>query len=129
MTSYKKILKDLAILAVIVLALDAVFLGLMRNYFNGQVRMVQGSDMKMDYLAAGLCYVVIIGAAYKFMVLRPESTIWEAAMLGWSVYLIYELTNKAILRYWSWTTVLIDGTWGGVLFALTLYIFRMINSD
>jgi uncharacterized membrane protein len=130
MTSYKKILKDLATLAVIILGLDAIFLGSMRNYFNTQVRMVQGSEMKMDYLAAGLCYVVIIGAAYKFLVLRPETTLWEAALLGWSVYLIYELTNKAILRNWSWTTVFIDGTWGGVLFAATLYIFRrLVNAN
>lgn len=128
MTSYKKI-KDLAILAVIILGLDAVFLGLMRNYFNKQVRMVQGSDMQIDYLAAGLCYVVIIGATYKFLVLHSEATLWEAALLGWSIYLIYELTNKAIMRNWSWTTVLIDGTWGGILFALTLYIFRRINAN
>jgi uncharacterized membrane protein len=128
MSSYQKIIKDLAILSTIILVLDAVFLGSMRNYFNTQVRMVQGSDMRMDYLAAVLCYVVIIGAAYKFMVLRPEITLWEAALLGWSVYLIYELTNKSILRNWQWTTVLIDGTWGGILFALTLYIFRYVTN-
>ena len=91
--------------------------------------MVQGSDLQINYLAAVLCYVVIIGAAYKFMVLRPEITLWEAALLGWSVYLIYELTNKSILRNWQWTTVLIDGTWGGVLFALTLYIFRLVSNS
>ena len=125
----KKIIKDLAILSIIILVLDISFIGVMLKHFKTQIRMVQGSDMQMDYLAAGLCYVVIIGAAYKFMVLRPEITLWEAALLGWSVYLIYELTNKVILKNWSWTTVLIDGTWGGILFALTLYIFRKVNTN
>lgn len=124
----QKMIKDLAILALIVLGLDVIFLGSMHNYFNWQVRMVQGSALQLDYLAAGLCYIVIIGAAYKFMILRPETTIWDAAILGWSVYLIYELTNKAILRNWAWTTVFLDGLWGGILFALTLYIFRLIRA-
>jgi uncharacterized membrane protein len=123
----KKTITDLALLALIVLGLDAIFLGSMRNYFNWQIRQIQGSNMQMDYLAAGLCYIVIIAAAYKFMVLRPETTLWDAALLGWSVYLIYELTNKAILRNWAWSTVLLDGLWGGILFALTLYIFRLIR--
>ncbi len=122
-----KMMVDLIVLALIVLGLDAIFLGSMRNYFNWQVRTVQGSDLKMDYLAAGLCYAVIIGAVYKFLVLRPETTLWEAALLGWSVYLIYEFTNKALFRDWAWSTVLLDGMWGGVLFALTLYIYRLIR--
>lgn len=123
----QKMITDLAILALIVLGLDAIFLGSMSNYFNWQVRMVQGSGLQMDYLAAGLCYIVIIAAAYKFLVLRPETTLWDAALLGWSVYLIYELTNKAILRNWAWSTVLLDGLWGGILFALTLYFFRLVR--
>ena len=124
----QKMIKDLAILALIVLGLDVIFLGSMHNYFNWQVRMVQGSALQLDYLAAGLCYIVIIGAAYKFMILRPETTIWDAAILGWSVYLIYELTNKAIFRNWASTTVFLDGLWGGILFALTLYIVRLIRA-
>ena len=123
----QKIITDLAILSLIVLGLDAIFLGSMRNYFNWQIRQIQGSNMQMDYIAAGLCYIVIIGAAYKFMVLRPETTLLDAALLGWSVYLIYELTNKALFRNWAWSTVLMDGMWGGVLFALTLYLFRLIR--
>ncbi len=123
----KKTVKSLAILSLVVLGLDAIFLATVRNYFNEQIRAIQGTDMQMNYIAAGLCYAVIIGAAYKFMILRPETTLWDAALLGWSIYLIYELTNKAIIRNWKWTTVLIDGTWGGILFALTLYIYRKLH--
>jgi len=123
----KKTITDLALLALIVLGLDAIFLGSMRNYFNWQIRQIQGSGIQMDYLAAGLCYIIIIAAAYKFLILRPETTLLDAALLGWSVYLIYELTNKALFRNWAWSTVLMDGMWGGVLFALTLYLFRLIR--
>ena len=83
--------------------------------------------MMMNYLAAGLCYVVIIACVYKFIIL-PGASILDAAMLGWSVYLIYELTNKALFNLWSWNTVLIDGLWGGILFAGSVYIYRAIKS-
>lgn len=117
---------DLLLLAVIILVLDAVFLGSLRNYFNNQVRKVQGSNLHMNYIAAVLAYIVIIGCVYRFVVLNNASLL-DAALLGWSVYLIYELTNKAILNNWDWLTVLIDGLWGGVLFALTTYLFRLIK--
>lgn len=117
---------DLLLLAVIILVLDAVFLGSLRNYFNKQVRKVQGSNLRMNYIAAVLAYIVIIGCVYRFVVLTNASLL-NAALLGWSVYLIYELTNKAILNNWDWLTVLIDGLWGGVLFALTTYLFRLIK--
>lgn len=120
-------IKDIALIAAISLVLDAVFLGSMTGYFKEQVRRVQGSDMQMNYLATGLVYVAIVGMIYKFLVLRKDATVWDAALLGWSTYLIYELTNKAIFTKWSWTTVLLDGFWGGILYAATFYLFRKIT--
>jgi uncharacterized membrane protein len=120
-------LGEIILLAVIVLVIDLGFLWSMRNYFNGQIRAIQGTNMSMNYLAAGLCYVVIIACLYKFIIL-PGASILDAAMLGWSVYLIYELTNKALFNSWEWQTVLIDGVWGGILFASSTYIYQIIKS-
>ncbi len=113
------------LLSVILLVLDGVFLGSLKKYFNHQVRIIQGTDMKMNFIAAGLCYIVIIGCLYKFII-KTNASILDAAILGWSVYLIYELTNKALLTNWSWTTVMIDGVWGGILFGLGTYLYRLL---
>lgn len=118
---------EILLLALIVLVIDLGFLWSMRNYFNNQIRVIQGTNMMMNYLAGGLCYVVIIACIYKFIILQGLS-ILDAAMLGWSIYLIYELTNKALFNLWSWNTVLIDGLWGGILFAGSVYIYRAIKS-
>ncbi len=118
-------LVELAVLAVIVLVLDLGFLVAMRGYFNTQIRRIQGTDLKMDYVAAALCYMIIIGCVYRFII-QYEISILDAALLGWSVYLIYELTNKALFSEWSWTTVMIDGIWGGILFATSTYIYRRV---
>ena len=120
-------LGDILLLSIIMLFVDLGFLWSMRDYFNNQIRVIQGTNMMMNYLAAGLCYVVIIACVYKFIIL-PGASILDAAMLGWSVYLIYELTNKALFNLWSWNTVLIDGLWGGILFAGSVYIYRAIKS-
>ncbi len=115
------------LLSAVVLVMDLGFLWSMRNYFNNQIRMIQGTDMNMNYLAAGLCYLVIIGCLYWFII-NTDASILDAAVLGWSVYLIYELTNKALFNKWSWTTVMIDGIWGGILFGVSTYIFRVIKT-
>ena len=117
---------EILLLAIIVLLIDLGFLWAMRNYFNSQIRAIQGTNMSMNYLAGGLCYVVIIVCIYKFIILSGAS-ILDAAMLGWSVYLIYELTNKALFNSWAWLTVLIDGVWGGILFASSTYIYKKIT--
>jgi len=119
------IITEILLLSVIVLVLDFGFLISMKKYFNNQVRIIQGSDMKMNILAAVLCYVVIIGCIYKFII-TTNASVLDAAFLGWSIYLIYELTNKALFANWSWKTVLIDGVWGGILFGISTYIIRKI---
>jgi uncharacterized membrane protein len=118
-------LVELFVLSVIVLVLDLGFLISMRGYFNTQIRKIQGTDMKMDYVAAALCYMVIIGCLFRFII-QTDANILEAALLGWSVYLIYELTNKGLFTNWSWTTVMIDGIWGGILFSASTYVYRQI---
>jgi uncharacterized membrane protein len=37
--------------------------------------------------------------------------------------MVYELTNMAIIKKWNYTTVLLDGVWGGILFALTTFVY------
>lgn len=119
---------EIVLLAVIVLVLDFAFLGLMRNYFDNQIRVITGAGIKMNILAAILCYMVIIGCIFRFGI-QYEFSILDSALLGWSVYLIYELTNKALFDKWSWTTVMIDGIWGGILFAASVYLFRLARKS
>ena len=118
-------LAQIILLSVIVLILDGVFLISLKKYFGHQIRSIQGSELKINILASVLCYIVIIGCVYKFIILTNAS-ILDAAILGWLIYLMYELTNKALFTNWSWKTVLIDGVWGGVLFALSTYIIRLL---
>jgi uncharacterized membrane protein len=84
--------------------------------------------MKIDYVSAMLCYLFIIIALYHFII-RKNAPIRDAMILGWCVYMIYELTTKAIITKWKWTTVLIDGVWGGILFGLVTIAYRLILKE
>jgi uncharacterized membrane protein len=133
-------LTDLIVLAIIVLALDAVFLTLFKDFFARQVMLVQGTAMQVNIPSAAMCYILMVLGLYYFVlrhIIVPNATsaaasiqtmrigdgIKTAFFLGILVYGVYETTTLAILRNWSPTTALIDTTWGGTLFALSTYIF------
>ena len=46
----------------------------------------------------------------------------DAFLLGLVIYGIYEFTNKAILTKWTYTTVVMDTVWGGILFASVTFL-------
>ena len=131
---------DLLVLAVIILALDAVFLYLAKDIFARQVMLVQGTAMKVNIPSAAVCYILIVLGLYYFVlrhIIIPNATssaassqtmrlsdgIKAAFFLGILVYGVYETTTLAILRNWSPMTAVIDTTWGGTLFALSTYLF------
>ena len=133
-------ISDLIAVAVIILALDAVFLTLTKDLFARQVMLVQGTAMKVNIPSAAVCYILIVLGLYYFVlrhIIVPNATsaaasiqtmrlgdgVRAAFFLGILVYGVYETTTLAILRNWSPMTAVIDTTWGGTLFALSAYLF------
>jgi len=105
----------------VMLLLDAVYLSSFSEFFNNVVQKVQGSRIKFKISGAILCYMLLIGGLYYFIISRQKS-ILEAFMLGIVIYGVYETTTYAILDKWSPRAVLLDTLWGGILFALTTKI-------
>ena len=106
----KEIVK-FTIIYILLIIFDAIYFIFVKNLFNIQVRAVQGSSIKVDILAFILCYIFIAFALYYFVIREKKNTLY-AFLLGICIYAIYELTNKAILNNWKWTTVLLDTLWG-----------------
>ncbi len=119
-------LKVIAVLSVVLLVTDLIVLNILGKIFNTQVISVQGSPIKMDLIAASLSYVFIIAILYKFII-STHQKIKDAFLLGLLTYGIYELTTKALLKEWKWSTVIIDSVWGGVLFAFTTYVVYIVK--
>lgn len=134
------LITDIIVVALIILALDAVFLTLAKDLFARQVMLVQGTAMKVNIPSAAVCYALIVLGLYYFVLrhiivpnatsaaasiqtMRLEDGIRAAFFLGILVYGVYETTTLAILKNWSPMTAVIDTTWGGTLFALSAYLF------
>ena len=119
-------MKNLIKLIVIVLILDFIFLYSTRTFFNNQVKLIQGSDVKMNLIGALLSYVCIIVLLNNF-IMKDNKNYKDAFLLGVCVYGCYEYTNYAILKNWEFKTTIVDTLWGGTLFALTTIIYNKVK--
>ena len=106
--------------------LDVLVLTILRPFFSRQIQKVQHTPLVIDLKAAALCYLVLLGG-YYFFVERKKLSLAEAFGLGFFVYATFELTSKSLWREWSWSTVVVDSLWGGLLFALTRGISQSIS--
>ena len=118
--------KDILISAIVMVLIDYFYLSSVSNYFNNQLLKIQNEKIKLDYLAAIICYIFLVFGLYYF-VLKNKRPIKDAFFLGLTIYMVYETTNKAIFKNWDWKTVFMDGIWGGILFAITTYLTYKIK--
>ena len=119
--------KTLLLIAVIMVVLDASYIFLVSGTFKSLVKDVQGGrKLELDLVAVFICYLTLVVALWYFII-REKRSVWEAALLGWAIYAVYETTNKATLKDWRWSVVVMDTLWGGVLFAGTTFIFNKLN--
>ena len=116
----------LLVSAIIFISIDFIYLNVMKGYFNNQITRVQGSSPKMNYLGAALCYIFLI-AGINYFIIKPRKSVSDAFLLGIVIYGVYETTNLALLKNWSFLTVIIDTLWGGLLFASTTYIINLLR--
>lgn len=125
-------LKQYGLLAFIMLVLDSIYLKAVTPHFSQLIKTVQGTPLQLKLIPAALCYVFLVFSLYYFVInqngnQRENVSIFtqtkNAFLLGLCIYMVYELTNMAIIKKWNYTTVLLDGVWGGILFALTTFVY------
>ena len=120
-------IKEFILFAVIVTCIDAAYLSSISSFFNKQVLDIQGSGIKLDPLSTALCYALIVSCLYYFAIMKNFSLL-DTFILGIFVYGVYEPTNHAIFKKWRWETVGLDTVWGGILFTVSVMIFKKIKN-
>ena len=112
--------------AIVFVSLDYCYLTLIKDFFTNQIEIIQGSPVKINYLAFIICYIFLI-IGINYFIIKPKRSIQDAFLLGLIIYGVFETTNMALFTKWSWITVFIDTLWGGLLFALTTFIVSLIS--
>jgi uncharacterized membrane protein len=113
--------KLLIISAIIFVFIDSAYLYLIKNYFASQVKIVQGSPMKLNLTATLICYLILI-FGINYFIIQPNRSAKDAFLLGLLIYGVLALFTK-----WAWLTVIMDTLWGGVLFSVTTSIVKVIK--
>jgi uncharacterized membrane protein len=113
--------------AIVLISIDFVYLNVMKGYFSNQVKMVQGSPLKVNFLGAAICYIFLI-VGINYFIIKPRRSVTDAFLLGIVIYGVYETTNYALFSNWSIISVIIDTLWGGLLFASTAYVVEKLKN-
>ena len=113
-------------LGAILLALDAVYLMLVGNRFKTMIESIQKSSMKLRYGSIAACYVLIL-FGLKHLIVDHKRPTTDAFVLGLVIYGVFDTVNYAIFEKWDLHIAMIDAVWGGVLFSLTTYIYRLLQ--
>jgi len=116
-------LKQLLLLGIIFIIVDAGFLYLTSNNFKTMIKKIQGSPLSMKIFPIIACYFILIPSLYYFVIYKKGS-FFDAFLLGFFIYGVYETTNMAIFKDWNVYVGLIDLTWGGFLFLITTYLYK-----
>ena len=117
----------LFISAILFVCIDGIYLNLMKDYFQKQIKDVQGSAIQLNFVGALLTYIFLIFGLDYFIISKNRS-VYDAFLLGIVIYATYEFTNLSLLKNWRVLTTILDTTWGGILFALTTFLVYKIKS-
>jgi len=112
--------------AIIFVVTDFIYLNLVKDFFGKQIKSVQGSEIKVNFLGAVICYIFLI-IGINYFIIKPRKSVQDAFLLGLVIYGVYETTNYALFKNWSIVTVIVDTLWGGILFAFTTYVVNLLR--
>ena len=118
-------IKNIIKIGGVMLILDYIYLTTTSNHFNKIIKDIQGSEIKLKILPAIICYSLLVFALYYFII-KEKKPLLDAFLLGIIIYGVYDATNMAILDNWTWETLFLDTFWGGFLFIITYYIYKLL---
>jgi len=124
------IIKQFLVIAAAMLMLDAVWLTSRFKYHNTLFKAVQHAEVELRVIPAALIYLVIPAAVLYFAVLpskSPKEAAINGALLGASIYGVYDLTNLATLKGWTIEMTITDILWGTTICSLGAFIGAYIR--
>ena len=113
--------------AILFVSIDSLYLSLIKDYFNHQVKIIQGHKIQFNMTAAIITYIFLIYGLDYFIISKKKSVL-DAFILGIVMYGVYEFTNLTLFSEWHWKTAFIDTLWGGILFATTTFLTIVIQN-
>ena len=118
--------KKIAATGLTMLVLDGIFLSFFGPKFIKMIENIQNSKVSVKYIPMIVTYIVLVFQLYYFIIKQNKSLL-DAFLLGFTTYAIFDLTNFTLIKNYKLEILLIDSIWGGILYALTTYIVKILN--
>jgi uncharacterized membrane protein len=109
----------------LLLMFDSMYIGSQLTSIKAIYLNIQKSPLKVRYSSALTAYALLSLLLYYF-ILKPNRPIRDAFLLGVCVYGVYDTTTYALLKEYPLYLACIDTLWGGILFAMVTYVYRLI---
>ena len=120
-------MKDIAIISIIVLIIDYVYLSnIAAKPFMNMVEKIQNEKSIVKYSSAAFTYALLILAIYKF---TPNLNYLDTFILGFIIYGVFDFTNMALFNKYDLKIAIQDTVWGGVLFVLAKFTYNSIINN
>jgi len=123
--------KKFFLISIIVLVIDLLWLSLfLGKYFGKMVLKIQGEKMIINNGIAFLSYLCIILSIYYFLIMKDNGKMYmDAFLLGLFTYGIFEFTSGAIFKKWEKLPLFLDTLWGGILYLMTYFIYKLFYKN
>jgi uncharacterized membrane protein len=114
------------------LMLDALWLSVMTpTFYRPQFEAIQNQPLRFKTAYAVVAYAILL--ATLFLICVPLSRVYTRlhtsvvfAMVGLSVYGVYNMTNAAVLEEYTLKTCIVDTLWGTLSFAIMGSLSRLM---
>ena len=113
--------------AIIFVVLDGIYLNLVKDVFNKQIKSIQGTDIQINYIYTAITYIFLI-FGLNYFIIQKNRSVKDAAILGLTIYAVYEFTNLSLFKNWSLLIAIVDTIWGALLYGLTTAIVYKISN-
>jgi len=122
----KNVMLKIITIMISFVVLDFIYFYIFKNVLLNAVKTVQKSPLQINVFYGLLCYLTLTFVLYYFII-KDKKSIYDAFLLGFCIYAVYETTTKAIFTNWNQWLVLMDSLWGGILFSLISFITYYYN--
>ena len=81
--------------AIVFVVLDGIYVNLIKSSYNRQIKNIQGTDIKVNMIAAAITYIILI-FGINYFIIQKKRIVSDAALLGFLIYGVYNFTNLAL---------------------------------
>lgn len=108
--------------SILLVLIDAVYLSMIgKSAFEKTVAAIQGSKLVVNMPPAIFTYI-LMAIILNYFIISANKPAFDAFILGFCVYGIFDFTNLAIFKNYTLKTAIMDTLWGAILFYVTTLI-------